>query len=318
MSRRHEIGVGALMVVALAVLSYMALKVGALRGLGRSISVTAELDDASGLTEGALVKIAGVEVGVVDGLTVVRDYAVVTLSLQEEALVRADAHVMVRARSVLGEKFLEVLPQSESAPLVASGGQLTQARGITEIDQLVNTLGPILTAMDSEQLAQALDHLTAAINEDPERIDRMLASTELLLSNGAQASQEAGPLLDDASALVDETRAAVGELHAFTAEARPILHRLDATVASLADASVGLPETADEAGALLSETRVAVADARGLIEDGRRVTARVEGSYGQVEQVLANLTEIDKWELRRLLREEGVLVRLRESEVQAE
>ena len=34
-----------------------------------------------------------------------------------------------------------------------------------------------------------------------------------------------------------------------------------------------------------------------------------------LETVLDNMSEIDKWELRRLLREEGILVRLKRSSV---
>ena len=80
MVRKHEIGVGVLVIVAGAVLAYMALKVGALKGLGRTVAATAVLSDAGGLTAGAMIKIAGVEVGVVDDLAVAHDAAVLTLS----------------------------------------------------------------------------------------------------------------------------------------------------------------------------------------------------------------------------------------------
>jgi alpha-ketoglutarate-dependent taurine dioxygenase len=42
----------------------------------------------------------------------------------------------------------------------------------------------------------------------------------------------------------------------------------------------------------------------------------VERSTDSIETVLANLSEIDKWELRRLLREEGILVRFKENQVE--
>jgi len=51
------------------------------------------------------------------------------------------------------------------------------------------------------------------------------------------------------------------------------------------------------------------------VADGRLVLGDLKDSTGDIKLVLSNLKEIDKWELRRLLREEGIVVRLRESEV---
>jgi phage antirepressor YoqD-like protein len=58
----------------------------------------------------------------------------------------------------------------------------------------------------------------------------------------------------------------------------------------------------------MADLRGAVADAKGLVEG-------FDGIDADVRQVLENVAEIDKWELRRLLREEGILIRVREREV---
>ena len=50
-------------------------------------------------------------------------------------------------------------------------------------------------------------------------------------------------------------------------------------------------------------------DVQRLLEDLRTLSP-------QLVNVLDNLEEIDKWELRRLLREEGILIRVRPSEVE--
>ena len=59
-----------------------------------------------------------------------------------------------------------------------------------------------------------------------------------------------------------------------------------------------------------------VADARAMVKDSRALMKRLERSTEKIELVIDNLSEIDKWELRRLLREEGILVRFKESEVE--
>lgn len=301
-SRKHEIGVGILVVVAVGLLAVMSLQVGALRGFGEDrLTVTATLDDAAGLGEGAAVKVAGVDIGTVEALRVEHDKAVLVLSVDAAAGLRADAVVQVRARSVLGEKYLSVTPKTVDAPLLADGGALNESRPQTEIDQLVNALGPVIEELDTDAMNVTLRSVSGALAEDPDRLKRMLKDGEEALHNLAIASRELGPL-------ATEARATLTELRELGREARPVLRRADEAVTRLSDASAGLPETAKKVDLLVDETRVAVSD-------GRRVLGKLESSTADIDQVLKNLKEIDKVELRRLLREEGILVRVREHAV---
>lgn len=299
-TRKHEIGVGVLMLASVAALAWMSLKVGDLGALGRStLTVTARLPDAAGVGVGAEVKVAGVEVGRVESLHVEHDAAVLTLALREDAGLRQDAKVQVRARSVLGEKYLALLPQSEAAPLLIDGGALTDSLPQTEIDQLVNALGPLVEGVDGEGLNDAL----AVLTRDPARLERMVAHADTSLEALASASAEL-------PTLVRESRSAVAELRQLGAAARATVDRADRLVRSAQPAVDAAGPAVDEARALAADSRVAVGEARGVLADLRSTT-------GELDRVLQNFGEIDKWELRRLLREEGILIRLRESEVEA-
>ena len=94
-SRRHEIGVGLLLIAAVALLAWMSLKVGGVQNLGDSIVVQAELEDAAGLSEGAEVKVAGVPVGLVESLVVEHDKAILSMRIQTAAQLREDAILQV-------------------------------------------------------------------------------------------------------------------------------------------------------------------------------------------------------------------------------
>ena len=302
-SRKHEVGVGVLLLVALGLMAWVSVRIGALQGLGETVSLSVALQDAAGLNEGAEVKIAGVSVGRVRGLRIDHDVAVVDFEVRAAAGLRSDAAVQVRARSVLGEKYLDLSPQSRDAPLLRSGDRLTATRPQTEIDELINALGPVIAAADPAQIDAIVSALHRSLAEDPERLDRMVGDLEVILERGAEAAQEL-------PAAVSEGRAAVAELRRLAADARPVLQRADAVVTQLDAATVNLPETAVQLDGLLVETRGAVAEARGVL-------GVLSGSTDDVQRVLDNLAEIDKWELRRLLREEGILVRLKRSEVVA-
>jgi len=299
-TRRHELGVGLLMLASVAALAWMSLKVGDLGALGRStLTVEARLPDAAGVGVGAEVKVAGVEVGRVEALRIDHDTAVLTLALREDAGLRTDARVQVRARSVLGEKYVAIVPQGESTPLLADGDRLSDTLPQTEIDQLVNALGPLVQGVDGEGLNEAI----AVLTRDPARLERMLANADTALQAAATAAQ-------DLPALVQESRAAVGELRRLGDASRAAVDRADRALRAVQPAAEASGPTMDEARALVSDSRAAVGDARATLSELR-------GATGELERVLENLGEIDKWELRRLLREEGILIRLRESEVDA-
>ncbi len=74
-------------------------------------------------------------------------------------------------------------------------------------------------------------------------------------------------------------------------------------------ATEGLPKISSDVEAMVS-------DAREMVSDSHALLKRLEGSMDHMETVLENMSEIDKWELRRLLREEGILVRMKRSSVE--
>jgi phospholipid/cholesterol/gamma-HCH transport system substrate-binding protein len=300
-TRQHELGVGILMLAAFGVLAFLSLKVGALGNFGDELRASVELADAAGLTEGAEVKVAGVAVGSVISLRVEHDKAVAELKVRRDVNLRQDVRVQVRARSVLGEKFVELRPQSADAPLLEDGARLTDVVPATEIDQLVNAMGPLVQSLDPEAVDALLRSLNATMKEDPERISRMVRDTETALHNAALASAEL-------PALTAEARATLASVRTVAGQAGPVLRKADHAVGSLDAVAQDLPAT-------LTEVRGLVGDARVAVADGRLVLGDLKDSTGDIKLVLSNLKEIDKWELRRLLREEGIVVRLRESEV---
>ncbi|MFH1467937.1 MAG: MlaD family protein [Pseudomonadota bacterium] len=297
--RRHEIAVGALLLVALGILAYLAVAVGALRIEAGSYDVEAVFEHAGGVTTGAVVSLAGVDVGTVDRLWVQDGQAHMALSIGEDTQVSRDTRAAIRARSVLGEKYVQLLPGVASAPL-KEGDVISNTEVQVEIDEMVNAMGPLLQAVHPEQVDALLSTLSAALNKDPERLERMLGDTEALLHNLRVASE-------DAPALVGEGRQAVAELRATNARMQPLIARGEAVLTSLERASGPLADASAQAPALIAETQAAVADGRALIQ-------KLDGSTGRLEHVLENLEGVDMTALRKLAREDGVLVRLRPAE----
>lgn len=292
---RYELGVGILVVAAGGLLAFLALQAGAIRRFGDdSIAVTAVLPDVAGLSEGAAVSIAGVPVGRVDHLVVDFDRAKLEISLDSDAGVRRDAKVALRARSVLGEKYIELIPQTRDAPLLVAGDELTADHGSLEIDQLVTRLGPVLDAVDPADLALVVQSLTAAVKDDPERPKRMLADAEIALHNVAVASAQL-------SALIGEAHATLATVRQTTADARPVLSRADGAIARLDALVASVPPA--QVPALLDE----VTDA---VKDGRAILVKLDAATGEVTQLLDRVNGITRSDILQVTQEEGVYIRL--------
>jgi virulence factor Mce-like protein len=300
-SRKQEIGVGILVLVAFGVLAFMSIKVGALRNVGQELEVQVLLGDAAGLSDGAAVRIAGVQVGQIQQMDVEHDQARITMAIAKSAGVRDDVKIQVRARSILGEKYLEITPVSKDAPLLAEGATLEVTSPQTEIDELVNSLGPLIRAIDADAVNMAMGRLTAALEDDPDRVVRMFRDVETILSNSAKAS---GSL----EGLMSETRSTLSSVRQISAESRPMIQRSSAIVTKVDTATDKLPQ-------ITEDIQVAVSDTRKMIADSHKLIQRLESSAETLETIFENLSEIDRWELRRLLREEGILVRFKENEV---
>ena len=300
-SRKQEIGVGVLVLVAFGVLAFMSIKVGALRNVGEELQVQVILGDAAGLSDGAAVRIAGVQIGQIQNMGVEHDKARIHMAIAKSAKVREDVEIQVRARSILGEKYIEITPISMDAPLIAEGAVLEVKSPQTEIDELVNSLGPLIRAIDADAVNVAMGRLTEALEDDPDRVVRMFRDVETILSNSAKAS---GSL----EGLVSETRSTLSSVRKVTADSRPLIQRSSAIVSKVDAATDTLPQ-------ITEDVQITVADTRQMIADSHKLIQRLESSAETLETIFENLSELDKWELRRLLREEGILVRFKENEV---
>lgn len=305
-SRREELQVGVLLAVAFAVLTWIALKIGALTAWQDTVDVELRLADAAGLQAGAVVAVAGVQVGTVSSLRVEHDRAVAGLALHEGAGLRRDVVLRVRARSLLGEKYLQAEPGGQEAPLLVDGDVLEATGDQVEVDEVLSALAPMLRAVDPEALGRAVGAVADAIEADPERVARMLVDAERILARGAEAAEDLPAMVAEGRATLAKVDGAVDAAQARLTEVKSPVARADRLLAEAEAAGVG---------ATVSEARGALEEVRGVAKQASDLIGGLDGLDRDLKKVLANFAEIDKWELRRLLREEGILIRVKERSV---
>lgn len=300
---RYEVWVGALLAGALVLLAWMAVKVGAVGGMGPQVHVHLRMRDAAGITPGASVQVFGVEVGRVEAMRLETNAAVADVAIGAEFKLKANVTPRIRARSVLGEKYIELVPQEGEAEPMADGFEMEIAVDQIEIDEIVQKSGTLLDQLDVDAIGKAMRFLTDELRRDPQRVQRWFDAVERLTLNTAEASERLTPLMEHADATLSRADAALGEIQSVARDARAPIAKVDGLVAKFEEAADGVPEAVTDARGLIADARLAV-------EDARKLMRGFEGVDQDLKKVLANFAEIDRWELRRLLREEGILIRL--------
>jgi phospholipid/cholesterol/gamma-HCH transport system substrate-binding protein len=138
---RTEVVVGLFVLVGVACLGYLAIKLGKLEVFGASgYTVIADFPSVAGLKVGDPVEIAGVKIGRVDSLGLSEDdRARLTLRLNDSAKIQDDAIASVRARGLIGDKFVLITPGA-SDKIIPPGGKIRETESPPDIPDLIGKI----------------------------------------------------------------------------------------------------------------------------------------------------------------------------------
>jgi phospholipid/cholesterol/gamma-HCH transport system substrate-binding protein len=137
---RTEIIVGFFVLIGIVCLGYLAIKLGKLEVLGNSgYTVYADFPSVAGLKIGDPVEIAGVKVGRVESMGLADDRARLELRIQEGVKLQEDVIASVRARGLIGDKFVLITPGA-SDKIIAPGGKIRETESPPDIPDLIGKI----------------------------------------------------------------------------------------------------------------------------------------------------------------------------------
>jgi phospholipid/cholesterol/gamma-HCH transport system substrate-binding protein len=104
---------------------------------GGGYQVTAVFPSIAGLKVGALVEIAGVEVGRVKSLTLDKDYqARVIFDIDKGVELQDDAIAAIKTKGLLGEKYVEIVPGGADE-IIENGGKIQDTEPPIDLEELI-------------------------------------------------------------------------------------------------------------------------------------------------------------------------------------
>ncbi len=317
-----EAKVGLLVLAALVILAYMALKLGRI-GFGPEggYRVHLSLSSAEGLVREAEVLVAGIPVGIVEDIRLEGGRAELTLRIRDDVELPRGTVGSLRTHGVLGEKYVELIPGPGPGRLgdgerVLPGpppGDLdrliSQFNGIAaDVKRVTERLANVLGTPEAEQslrdliqgLRDASVGLKEIVEENRDTLARALANLEGLtadLRTLVNANREGvdevventrqltRTLADRTPAIADNLERLTGRLDAVVAENREDLRH---TLANLRAASEKVSAALDEVEALVRAAGSPEGTLGRLIRDDS-LYEELQGAASELRNVLARL-----------------------------
>ena len=202
---------------------------------GDTVGYQAEFSNASGVFEGDAVKLAGVDVGRVTGTRIEDGKALVDFEVDRQVPITPATRVGIRWRNVIGLRFLYLYP-GEGGERLEEGARIPDDRTdeAGDIGEFLNSLGPILQAIDPEKANAFLDAMNTALagneatvqglitdgsalagelGDMDEEIQSLISSSDRI--TGAYASQDdaLGQIVDDLDSLGGELSTMTGDIN---------------------------------------------------------------------------------------------------------
>jgi len=128
-ARTFELKVGIFIMIGIAILFIIVFSIGDINLSKKGYHIKVLFSFASGIGPSAPVRLAGVGVGQIQGIRIIRDKdnktrAELVAWIQEGTQIEEDAVVTINTLGLLGEKYLEILPGTSGKPVIKNDGML--------------------------------------------------------------------------------------------------------------------------------------------------------------------------------------------------
>ena len=261
--------------VGLAVLGAMvfaAFHVDDLPIIGGGTGYSAAFRDASGLAPGNEVRVAGVKVGKVTGISLARSgaqaYVRVDFRIDDHGLrIGRDTEAAIQIKTVLGQKYLSLAPAG-TRPLRA-GGQIPLGHTASPLDVVdaVNGLADTLDHIDTTQLAQAFTVLSQTFANTPAAVHASLSGLSRLTGSIAARDAELRALLTHARGVTSVLAGRDDQLQKLVADGNLLLAEVIKRRDAIHELLVSSTALATQISGLVADNRARLAPALSHLHD---------------------------------------------------
>lgn len=218
----------------------------------------AEFANVSGLEQGDVLRIAGVEVGKVKHISINENaVAEVQFSVDDSVVLTEASKAVVRYENLIGDRYLELQEGADGVKQLAPGHTipLDRTAPALDLDALIGGFRPLFRALDPDQVNRLTNQLIGAFQGQGETIGSFLAQTAAVTNTLADRDQLIGQVVVNLNAVL-------GSLGQQSAQ-------FDKAVDSLSQLVAGLAERRTDISNAVAHTDAAAASITDLLVQAR-------------------------------------------------
>jgi phospholipid/cholesterol/gamma-HCH transport system substrate-binding protein len=248
----------------------------------------ARFTNASGLQPGDTVRIAGVEVGKVSGVSLEGRHADVAFSVDDTQHLTTATRAAIHFENLLGERFLAILPGRRPAGPLPAGGVIpvSQTQPAIDLTAVFDGFAPLFSALSPAQVNRLAGSIIAVFQGESGTIADLVGQTALLTNNLADRQAVIDTLLSSLAGLLNTVGTHDTQLG-------QLIGSFDSLVRSLAGSRVQLGSAIDNLASAESMTSALVAQSQpALNEDIGSLAGAVQGLSAHqqgIDRVLGGL-----------------------------
>jgi phospholipid/cholesterol/gamma-HCH transport system substrate-binding protein len=250
LSERNPIMVAIVGLVIIAAIILLTLDSSNLPIIGGGTTYTAYFAEAAGLQAGNEVRIAGVTVGQVTGISLAGNKVAVSFKVKN-AWVGNDSTAAIKIKTLLGDKFLALDPMGTGTQNPAQPIPLSRTTSPYDVTQAFQGFGEEVSQINTAQLAKSLETLSAAFATTPPyvrsaltglaslshtvasrdaQVTSLLASAKNVTGTLASESDTFAKLLGDGNLLLAELRQRQAAIHSLLTGTQALATQLSGLV----------------------------------------------------------------------------------------
>jgi phospholipid/cholesterol/gamma-HCH transport system substrate-binding protein len=210
--RSVEIRVGIFFAICLAMLAVLIWKFGKYEPLARKgYEINVVFSSVGGIVEDASVLYGGIKVGSVDTITLDQTgelKVIVKLSILNGVKIRKDAKFVINTSGLLGDRYIDVTPQSATADFLKPGETVEGSTSV-ELSEAIHSVVDVLhqAAGTIERVDKAIQRIDETVLSRPtlDHIDSALVNIDTVSSNAVGLTVSLRGVVDDSRGKVDST-----------------------------------------------------------------------------------------------------------------
>lgn len=292
---RDPLKVGVVGLIAVVLLGFGILNAGdALRSF-RSKSFTAEFTEIGTLKTGDEVRLGGTPVGTVDDIHIDGGHVDVEFSVADAGDLGDATRVAIKAATVLGAKYLAVLPAGTGAMDDGTTIPADRAEAPYDITQALSQFTGITADLDVDQVSRSMNVLADTFADTPPELRSALAGVRRLSDTLASRDQALRDLLGHSDAVTGQLAERSGQLVSILADGNLLLDELDRRRAVIQQLLITVTATLDQLNGLVRDNEDQIKPAldglRGVLDLLNRQDENIAATIHGVKTYATSLNE---------------------------